>query len=358
MRVSCQILLSCVVMFSIAGSVTGEEWFQHKRLRKVVMTHPASPGDQFIYLEFAPNGDHIFVGPRNTFGEIPSQPIGRNTRPPQTRPYDVTVATYEIDSGERSHKYVCMPRYGKKMNRCYDADLSPDGKYLAISTSGTEDHRLFVFDVESERPDYVTKGRGHASVAFVNESRQLVTAGRVSPRKGVLFLHDIASQKIVKRQEFQRSDLSYSLICRSTASGNRVAVGRSVWDIPSWKMLFGQRTTGDFLLYAISTDGQQTISGKLMRLVLWNGEHEEEIEVGKGFVKCAVVAPNGRHIAVGSNQSIYIVDVISRSVVEEIAVHLRDVCAVAFSQDGKLLASAAADGATCIWDVSDIAASE
>lgn len=358
MWVSRQMLLCCAFMFSLVSGVAGQDWFQHERLIKVMMTHPAAPGDQAIYLEFAPEGDIVFLGPRYTFDDVPSQPVGRNARPPRTRPYDVTVAAYRIDSGQPVHKYVCMPRYGKKMNRCYAADLSPDGKHLAVSTSGTEDLRLYVFDVASGKPKYVSKGRGHAGVAFVNGSRQVVTAGRTSPLYGVLMLHDLASQQIVKKQEFNRSDLSSSLVCRSTAAGNRVAVGRSVWDIPSWKMLFGQRTTGDFLLYDISADGQQTVSGKLKRIVLWNGEQEEEIEVGKGYVQCADVAPSGRHVAVGSNQSVYIVDLLSRSVIEEISVHLRDVCAVAFSPDGKRLASAGADGATCIWDVSDIASSE
>ncbi|MBN2314716.1 MAG: hypothetical protein JXM79_12365, partial [Sedimentisphaerales bacterium] len=83
---------------------------------------------------------------------------------------------------------------------------------------------------------------------------------------------------------------------------------------------------------------------------LWQSSLTTDIPAHKSPVHSVAISPNGRILATGSGRKVQLWDLITmmqRHVLEE---HTEGVCCLAFSSDGKILASGGYDGAVILWN--------
>ena len=246
---------------------------------------------------------------------------------------------------------------------CYDADLSADGKYLAITTSGSgqEAGHLLLYDVASQRLVAKCFGGGHRGVAFIGSPLRLVSAGWAGGTTAAVLITAVPSGSRLDRITFPQMNINSNHAVVSSEDGEHFAVGRSLWNSRTLRKNFGgrKRRSTDWTLFSVAPDGTSLLAGELSQLELWSNRESKSIDLAaKGGRKAGAIAPNGRLATVAISNAVYILDLQSYAPLEEVAVQNRDVCAVRFSSDGRFMATAFDDGSTCIWDISDLIATQ
>jgi WD40 repeat protein len=259
----------------------------------------------------------------------------------------------------------------------YDVDFSRRKNLLA---SASRDATVKVWDVASGQPIRTFLGHEGAvkSVSFSQDGNLLASAGN----DDTIRLWDVSSGKSVRTLSDDGGGGVY--VVAFSPGSDQVAVGNGYGKIKIWSVDSGQlvRTLPGHnklvkaLLY--TPDGKLLVSGGWDNtLKFWDVKTGQELDrltaypnAVWGRVLSLALSPDGRTLAVGGIWAdhqldknpaqvkrshlyapIVLLDVETKQPIRTFRGHEMDVYGLAFSPDGKLLASASADHTFKVWDV-------
>jgi WD40 repeat protein/uncharacterized caspase-like protein len=244
--------------------------------------------------------------------------------------------------------------------------FSPDGKMLA---SGNWDSTLKLWDVSSGQ--LIRSFVGHDgqvwSVAFSSDGKMLASVGNFDH---TIKLWDVGSGRLIRSLAGDSSSIAFSPDGKMLASAS---VDKTVkfWDVSSGRLIrsFVGHSNG-VVSVAFSPDGKTLASGSgskmfAPKLAPWSTDKTVKLwDVGRGNLirsfkghsigrVSVAFSPNGKWLASGSDdKTLNLWDVSSGRLIRSFRGHSDSVNSVAFSPDGKTLASGSSDNNLKLWDVS------
>jgi WD40 repeat protein len=265
-------------------------------------------------------------------------------------------------------------------------DLSRDGKY--VLTGGWKESGFKLWDISkgAQIKKFSTEAGGLLSstrATFSQDGKYALSGGKT------LKLWDLSSGKELRTI----SDMGTIDISSFSADGSKVAslVIRDVgwesvktggwqsfillWDTSSWRNITKVNVPmtlelGLPFVVALSPDGRYILSGhtprgmggqlkKAAKMVFWDavtGEELKTVTASDGFpvrVLSVAFSPDGQQaLSGGSDGTVRLWDINSRTEVRRLRGHTGEVWYVTFSPDGKYILSGGADGFLRLWDSS------
>ena len=237
--------------------------------------------------------------------------------------------------------------------------FSPDGKFLA---SGGYDSRLRLWDASTGHHIATLRGGGPA-VAFSPDGKLLANAYGGDNIIGTIGLWDVRTGKL--RHVF--SGHHGGLTCVAFSPDGKTLASSSadseiiLWDIPTAKCRQSLTTqhTGAVYCVAFSPDGKTLASGSRDKtLRLWDpytGEHKTTLRYPHEVTSVAF-SPDSTILAIGwsgwGNNRIQLLNMETLRPRETLVGHTEGMTDLAFSTDGRTLASASCDGTILLWETS------
>jgi WD40 repeat protein len=276
---------------------------------------------------------------------------------------DSTVRVWEADTGQPlRHFAVGSGRQG------YGADLSPDGRILA-DPRGHGDRLLALWDTMTGKLVGSVEGRsnwGTPSVVFSPDGKTLAVAfpcvqwGKALPHCD-LRLVDAASGKVLHKLG---SDFEEEPKVLFSPDGNYLAHWRGelrIWEVATGKKAKHGRMTrqplffladGQTLALGADPDQEDLWNGGI---TLWNfktGQAVPRLPTGPGTLFFAV-APGYNQVVLGMGPEgdACLRDLTTGKLLGRLTGHRGAIAKVAFSADGKRLATGGVDGTVLIWDL-------
>jgi WD40 repeat protein len=233
-----------------------------------------------------------------------------------------------------------------------DVAFSPDGRTLAAATAAG----AWLWDRRSGRPEGAPLGGGSRSVAFSPNGRMLATGDA-----GGVQLWNVRTHRVVdKRLGAEAEDVAFSPDGRTIASGGWDGALR-LWDLGSKKsrVILGAHKDG-ITAVAFNADGSMLASaGRDSTVRLWDVNSRKQIGapilVHTAHVNDVAFSQDGRILASASAQgdsAVRLWDVRSHAQLDPpLRGNKGGVYQLAFSPDGRTLATAGADATVRLWDV-------
>lgn len=242
---------------------------------------------------------------------------------------------------------VGSPRFEMK-NTIRDLAVSPDSKYIAVSTATND---LLLYNVGSSRALTLTHTSTGHKLAFSADSTQLIT----SDSNGSVQAWDVATGKPLTTyidQESMINSLAVSPMLVAVGLMDRIAL----IDIRNGERLPDIKAPGNHQSLAFNAAGTWLAAGNSTgQISLWkydNGQFAEPISLNEEPAFAMSFNPNGDILAIGTLNHVYLIETQSGREFARIP-HANNVNAVSFSADGAILA-AASGRVIQFWQVANI----
>lgn len=192
--------------------------------------------------------------------------------------------------------------------------------------------------------------------ALTPNGKVLVSASRQRVADSILRLWDATSGKLLQQLE---DSLRPALVLAIAPDGKTLAAGCDdgnirLWDVAEGKFLrklSGHEQGVAFLVFA--ADSQTLASSGHEGVVrVWDVKTGKNVSMARAalFGRSMAFAPDGKVLAVGSGLLLFLMDTASGKMLKQWRAHDNSINALAYSADGKLLASAGIGGPIRIWD--------
>lgn len=275
---------------------------------------------------------------------------------------DATVRVWDVESGVER---ILFRGHTASVD---NVRFSPDGQRLVSSSPGQGVIKVWDLTRHPEYSTFAHTGPDIEAIAFQDEGKQLVsvTIG------GKLQTWDATTGVLREERTVGMSDsLTSPAVLASFNPGGTLLAGRSrenprlvrIWDVATGKVQMSlPQHTWPVLCVRFNPDG------RLLATCGYSGDdkqheiHVWETENGKLLMKlngagkvCNIVFRDSQLLAVGGEDGMLaVIDLATRQRIDSVAAHKNDVAALAFSPNGKLMASGGLEDRTIkIWDVSE-----
>jgi WD40 repeat protein len=260
---------------------------------------------------------------------------------------DEMVALWDPAAGK-------MVRSVKVFGRMTDLAFSPDGKWLAVAGNGNP----LLLDTATAKPVHVLgHTRPAAGVAFSPDGRRLATAGGIAC---CVRLWDTATGKEVLPHVGHRGPvlrLALSPDSRHLVSGSDDQTVR-LWDTDTGREERALRASlggGAVIGVGFSPDGRAVTAAQpdgVPSIRSWSVRDGSELPAPnvQGGIVDVCYHPSGRFLAGGVERMVQVWDVANWQLVRTLGGHRSNVSRVAYSPDGRRLASGDVSGTIKLWD--------
>jgi WD40 repeat protein/tRNA A-37 threonylcarbamoyl transferase component Bud32 len=244
--------------------------------------------------------------------------------------------------------------------------FSPDGRLFA---SGAVDHTLVLWETSEWRPlqSFTDLGGTVRQLAFSPDSKLLVTAGRGNHQVRLWDIVPGGSKELphpsARLRQVLRGHAGDVLAVAFSPDGRRLATGgddgrMTVWDAATGKEIYSLAKIYDYVLHVDFSPGGDLLAvsgGNSPAVKLCDaatGRVRRTLEGHSGqVVNQLAFSPDGKRLAsAGGDRDVIIWDVAAGKRVATCTGHSGFVYAVAFSPDGTSVASGATDWTVKVWE--------